>query len=173
MVEALITRQWWENRVLYWLVLFPLLEVPLLVIMWVQPFEWLMANRKRLGVFAVVGGVTVPIGLLALWALTEIADVPYYYSNVLAILASSLAWLMLHSLVTFRDRDRSLEVVMKGLGVRALAVLWNTTLLCLLVEYGGLWYLWAACVSMVLHVPLAYVLANRCAWGRERAPAIF
>lgn len=156
--NPVIRRTWWQHPLIYWS-----------FVGWVELSICWALRAGRFLRFALVGGLTVPIGMGALWIGVEVVGLHYMVANVIAIAVSTAAWFVLHSLWTFRDRETGLRAGIMGPIIRLCGVGLYTGLLVLFTEAFGLWYMISAGFAMCIQMPVTYLLASRLAWIRERA----
>ena len=156
---TIITRNWWEHPVPYWLCFFWLDLV----------VGWGLSNGRFIR-FGIVGGLTVPLGLGTLWFVGEVVGLHYMAAHGIALLASTTGWFILHSLWTFGDRETEVRTALVGPLVRLGGVVVHTGLLVLFTEVFGVWYVVSSALAMCLQLPMTYFLSNRFAWRRARTP---
>jgi putative flippase GtrA len=105
------------------------------------------------------GGTAAASNVTALFLLVEFGKLYYLYASILAFIFSLAISFTLHKFLTFRDREtrdvhsqfgRYLIVVLGNLAL-------NTALVYVLVESGGVWYLFAQILAAVVIAVTGYV----------------
>ncbi|MEK7156052.1 MAG: GtrA family protein, partial [Patescibacteria group bacterium] len=115
---------------------------------------------RRITRFLIVGSISVFTYYAFLFGLTEYAGVWYITSAIVAFVAYYCVNFLSQKFWTFKNRDR------KGLNQQlakftAMAIgnwILNTVLLYLMVEYLGMWYLFAQAILTIVVSTIAYVL---------------
>ncbi|MBI5458041.1 GtrA family protein [Candidatus Kaiserbacteria bacterium] len=118
----------------------------------------LYPSPMRIIRFCISGGIATLVNLGTLFSLTHFFSVWYVFSSIIAFMLAFWVSFSMQKLWTFKDVSRDhvyaqaltfLTIVFVGLGI-------NTTLIFVLVEYGGLHYLGAQLISGVFIAMMNY-----------------
>lgn len=113
----------------------------------------------RLMRYVFSGGTAAASNVVTLFILVEFGNVHYLYASILAFIFSLAISFTLHKFLTFRDQET--RNIHKQIG-RYLAVILgnlvlNTTLVYVLVELLGVWYLFAQIIGAALVAVTGYI----------------
>lgn len=103
--------------------------------------------------YIIIGGVVNLFCLALLYFLTEFLQLWYLYSAALAYFVGMTAIYLLNKYLNFKDRNKKI-VSQVGLFVTASLIglgFYQIILYCL-VEFAGLWYMFAAVISLFILV---------------------
>ena len=113
--------------------------------------------------FLLGGGIGVLAYYALYWSLTELAGVWYIAAAVVSSVANCIINFLAHKFWTFRDPRREMmreQGVLYGCLFSFLFLL-NLALLHALVEWAGLWHLWAQLISTIVVTAISYFVSRR------------
>jgi len=125
-----------------------------------------MASRTdvhQAGKYMCVGGVVVALNISVLYVLTEFLHIHYLISAIGAFMVAFMASFFLQKFFTFKDSSTNHLVpqMVHYLCLQLANVFSNTALLYVLVEYAGVWYVYAElCISLALAL-VTFLIARR------------
>ena len=123
--------------------------------------------RKRYATYFAVAFSSCFVGLGSLWAFTDVLNVHYLVSNLVAFVVCNVYWIGLQSALTFRDRRTSSVTIMKALGTRVGALLVSEGLMALLVESAHLWYVTAWIIVTLTVAIMTYTISTLWVWNKR------
>lgn len=112
--------------------------------------------------FAIAGGAAVAVNLTALYTFTDILDIHYLLSTVLAFLVAFVASFSLQKFWTFRDHSKGLHrqlplyLAMQGANLGL-----NTLFMFILVRYFHIWYLLSQVLISLLLAFISFFINKR------------
>jgi putative flippase GtrA len=127
-------------------------------------------RHRRLSRFFVVGALAAGLQTLLLWAFVDVAGIYYLLASIVAIEITIVTQYFFNNAWTFQNRSHeSRESLLGGLVrtnlVRGSAIPLQTGLLFLFVQFGGLAYLVANAVAILVSGVYRYVLDAHWTWG--------
>jgi putative flippase GtrA len=127
------------------------------------------ASRRRLSRFFLVGALAAGLQTGLLWVFVEWADLYYLLASVVAIEITIIGQYVANNAWTFRDRTHSdrrsfLSGLVRTNIVRGSAIPIQTGLLFAFVRFGGLMYIIANGVAILISGVYRYVLDSRWTW---------
>jgi putative flippase GtrA len=110
-------------------------------------------NIKLFSGYIIFAGIAAVIELGLLYLLTDFGGLWYFYSAIISYLAGMLTNYTLNKYLNFMNRSRMI-VLQFGLfaTVAVVGLVLNQILLFVLVEFAGLWYMYAKLISMAIIV---------------------
>lgn len=120
----------------------------------------LSQESRRISRFLIVGSVSVFTYYAFLLGLTEYVGVWYITSAIIAFVAYYCVNFLSQKFWTFKDKDtKAINRQLAKFTVMAIGNwILNTTLLFLMVEYLGMWYLLAQAILTIVVSAIAYIL---------------
>ncbi len=123
-------------------------------------------DLKRLVKFGLVGGWGIVVNMLLLWFLTEAAGLYYLLSSMVAIEISLVNNYVLNDMWTWRDRGKAgKKEYFKRMGqyhlTAAAAALVNISLLWVLTEVFGIYYLVSNALGILCGTALNFFVNDR------------
>lgn len=115
--------------------------------------------------FALVGGSGSFIGLGILWLFTEIAGWYYLASLTLALLVSVSNNYFWNSKWTFKDKKANIKGFGKYLSLSAGTLVLNLTLVYILTDIIGLWYMLSAIITTGIVFLINFTLSRKYVWN--------
>lgn len=105
---------------------------------------------KHLLKFAIVGVIGTIINLSILYYLTEFANVYYIISEIIAFMLSALNNYILNKIWTFKEKiqEQIIKKYFQFTSVCLVSLLFNISILFILVEYFNLWYILAELIAI-------------------------
>lgn len=124
----------------------------------------------RLRRFVIVGAVTAGIQMVLLWLFVDKVGLNYLIGAPIAIEITIILTYVLNNAWTFRAIQNTGAVdyfvgLVKTNVVRGTAIPIQIAILYMLVEWGGVWYLLANAVAILVSGLYRYVLDARWTWG--------
>ncbi len=132
--------------------------------------EALKTDFLRLFKFSIVGGIGAVISTVLLWILTEFVGLYYLFSSVIAIEIAILMQFLMNDRWTFKDEktDSSgqlIKRIIKSNIWRSGGLVVNISVLYILTEYMGVYYLISNILGIFCAFLLNYILESRLTWG--------
>jgi len=106
---------------------------------------------KHLLKFAIVGAIGTIVNLSILYFLTEFANVYYIISEIIAFMLSALNNYILNKIWTFKEKiqEQIIKKYFQFTLVCLVSLLFNISILFILVEYFNLWYILAELIAII------------------------
>ncbi|MCK4475562.1 MAG: GtrA family protein [Methanophagales archaeon] len=132
--------------------------------------EALKADFLRLIKFSIVGVIGAGINTGFLWILTDLAGLFYLFSSVVAIEIAIIMQFLMNDRWTFKDRKTTnvcqfIKRIFKSNIWRSGGLAINITILYVLTEYVGVYYLISNIFGIICAFLLNYILESRLTWG--------
>ena len=108
------------------------------------------SNFVELIKFAFVGALGTVVNLSILYTLTELFNVHYIISEAIAFLVSVVHNYILNKIWTFKEslHERIITKYFKYIIINLISLCINLTILFILVEFYGFWYIFAEVVAI-------------------------
>jgi putative flippase GtrA len=115
-------------------------------------FDFAQQENIRLFILYVVfAGIATVVDLGLLFILTEFAKIWYLFSSIISSIMGMVTNYSLNKYYNFRDRRRD---IVRQFGVFAsvaiVGIFLNQLILFILVEFAGLWYMFARMIAIVV-----------------------
>ena len=120
---------------------------------------------KKLIKFAVVGASGTIIGLAALWIMTEKMEWYYLLAYAFAFVLSASHNYSWNSLWTFKDKQANAKGFSKYLTVSTITLGINLTLMFVLTDIIGLWYMFSAVTVTIIIFLINFLMSRRYVWN--------
>lgn len=106
---------------------------------------------KQFVKFSIVGGLGTLINIAILYAFTEVFNVYYIASEIIAFIVSGLNNYILDKVWTFKEKieDKIVLKYFQFFSVSVISLLINLIVLYILVEYFVFWYVFAEIVAII------------------------
>lgn len=124
-------------------------------------------EMKRIAKFTFSAGLSVPVGLVVLWTMTDIGGIHYLASNIMAFVASTTTWWILQSTWTFRDMQTDALSLPKTLAIKMIVLGINQLVLYSLTSLG-LWYMLSAVIAILVGFPFSFYFSKRWIWHTKK-----
>ncbi len=101
--------------------------------------------------FVIVGGLGALINVSILFILTDIFNVFYLISEIIAFIISASQNYVLNKIWTFKEKLKNsvIKKYFKYLLISMISLLFNISVLYMLVEFFGFWYIYAEIVAII------------------------
>jgi len=124
----------------------------------------------RLIKFSIVGVIGAGINTGFLWVLTDVAGLYYLLSSVIAIEIAILLQFLMNDRWTFKEQktqqvEQFITRIVKSNMWRSGGLAVNISVLYLLTEYMGVYYLLSNIAGIICAFLLNYFLESRLTWG--------
>lgn len=98
--------------------------------------------------YVIYAGIATIVDFVTLYSLTEYADVWYFYSAIIASIMGMATNYFLNKYLNFKNTSRAF-IRQSGIfvSVAIVTIIINQTILYILVEFTGLWYITARVIS--------------------------
>ncbi len=125
---------------------------------------------RRLVKFCVVGASGTAINFAVLYSLTDFVGLFYLASAIIAVIIASTSNYILNDIWTFKGSRVGSSIVgwLKYNSTSLITDAIYIGLLALFVEIVGLWYMLGAFLSLLIIVPLRFIIVSKWIWGRHR-----
>lgn len=125
--------------------------------------------KKEFVGFVIIGGFATLLELVLLYSFTEFLHIWYLYSSILAFTISAVFNFHLNKTLNFKNKNKNYFGQMTIFFMIALGgLLLNTTMIYLLVEKAGLWYIYSKIFAAIAILLWNYFLNSRITFGGLR-----
>lgn len=122
---------------------------------------------NRLFKFITVGASGTLIGLGLLFLLTDLAGWHYLLSYTIAFVCSTGNNYLWNSLWTFKGKQSNITGYSKYLAISIITLCINLSMMYLLTEIAGLWYIASAVTVTVIVFLINFVASKRYVWSKN------
>ena len=119
--------------------------------------------------FAMVGGLGMCIRMAGMYILVDIANVNYMMAYAMLFVVVMSNNYVLNSLWTFPDKAKSFLGFLKYCGVGLVALGVSQTVLYLLTDLAGLWYMISTMVAVISGFLVNFTISKKWVWAKDKA----